>query len=66
MISTERIRIDKEYLQHAWIQKHNPWISDEEREYWADEIKEANRYKYLKKQYDLATHMEENREGEAI
>tara|TARA_B100001996_G_scaffold12501_1_gene10488 strand:- start:654 stop:794 length:141 start_codon:yes stop_codon:yes gene_type:complete len=31
-----------------------------------DRIKEANRYKYLKKQYDLATHMEENREEEAI
>ena len=32
----------------------------EERE---DRIKEANQYAYLKRQYDLATHMEENREG---
>jgi len=31
-----------------------------------DRIKEANQYAYLKKQYDLATHMEENREGDAI
>ena len=27
-------------LQHAWIQKHNPWISDDDREYWKDKIKE--------------------------
>ena len=31
-----------------------------------DRIKEANQYAYLKKQYDLETHMEENREEEAI
>ena len=31
-----------------------------------DRIKEANQYAYLKKQYDLATHMEENREEESI
>jgi hypothetical protein len=31
-----------------------------------DRIKEANQYAYLKKQYDLATHMEENREGDPI
>ena len=31
---------DKEWLQHAWIQKDNPWISEEDREYWRDKIKE--------------------------
>ena len=31
-----------------------------------EEIKEDNRYAYLKKQYDLATHMEKNRECDAI
>ena len=31
-----------------------------------DRIKEANQYAYLKKQYDLATHIEENREGDPI
>ena len=31
-----------------------------------DRIKEANQYAYLNKQYYLATHMEENREEEAI
>ena len=30
----------KDWLQHAWIQSHNPWISDEDREYWKDKIKE--------------------------
>ena len=30
----------KEWLEYAWIQKHNPWISDEDRNYWTDKIKE--------------------------
>ena len=30
----------KEWLEYAWIQKHNPWISDEDRNYWKDKIKE--------------------------
>ena len=29
-----------DWLQHAWIQRHNPWISDEDREYWKDKIQE--------------------------
>tara|TARA_E500000081_G_scaffold129548_1_gene138597 strand:+ start:428 stop:559 length:132 start_codon:yes stop_codon:yes gene_type:complete len=31
-----------------------------------DRIKAANQYAYLKRQYDLATHMEKNKEEEAI
>ena len=27
-------------LQHAWIQRHNPWISEEDRQYWKDKIQE--------------------------
>ena len=30
----------KEWLEYAWVQKHNPWISDEDRNYWIDKIKE--------------------------
>ena len=30
----------KDWLQHAWIQSHNPWISEEDREYWREKIKE--------------------------
>ncbi len=30
----------KQWLQHAWIQRHNPWISDDDREYWIYKIKE--------------------------
>ncbi len=30
----------KDWLLHAWIQSHNPWISEEDREYWRDKIKE--------------------------
>ena len=29
-----------------------------------DRIKDANQYAYLKKQYDLATHMEKDHESE--
>ena len=32
----------EDWLQHAWVQKHNPWISDEDREYWTDKIKELS------------------------
>ena len=31
---------NKDWLQHAWIQQHNPWISEEDRQYWRDKIKE--------------------------
>ena len=27
-----------DWLQHAWIQRHNPWISEEDRQYWKDKI----------------------------
>ena len=30
----------KEWLQHAYVQMHNPWISEEDREYWRDKVKE--------------------------
>ena len=33
---------DKDCLQHAYVQKHNPWISDEDREYWRDKIAELS------------------------
>ena len=31
---------NKEWLQHAYVQMHNPWISEEDREYWRDKAKE--------------------------
>ena len=31
---------NKKWLQHAWVQSHNPWISEDDREYWRDKIKE--------------------------
>ena len=33
----------EQWLQHAWVQSHNPWISDEDREYWVDKIKELTK-----------------------
>ena len=33
---------NKDWLQHAWIQQHNPWISEEDRQYWIDKIKELS------------------------
>ena len=32
----------QQWLEHAQLQKHNPWISDEDREYWEDKIKELS------------------------
>tara|TARA_X000000368_G_scaffold310181_1_gene248093 strand:- start:4890 stop:5030 length:141 start_codon:yes stop_codon:yes gene_type:complete len=32
----------EDWLKHAQIQKHNPWISDGDREYWEDKIKELS------------------------
>mgnify|MGYP001182596601 CR=1 FL=1 len=32
----------QQWLEHAQIQKHNPWIGDEDREYWEDKIKELS------------------------
>ena len=31
---------DKQWLEYVWIQRHNPWISEEDRQYWVDKIKE--------------------------
>ena len=28
----------EQLLQHAHIHVHNPWISDEDRQYWRDKI----------------------------
>ena len=33
---------NKQSLQEAWIQVHNPWISEDDREYWKDKIKELS------------------------
>ena len=34
---------NKEWLQEAHIMVHSPWISEEDREYWKDKIKELSR-----------------------
>ena len=31
---------DKQWLQHAYVMVHSPWIDDHERDYWRDKIKE--------------------------
>ena len=28
------------WLEHAYLMVHNPWIDDDDREYWRDKIKE--------------------------
>ena len=30
----------EQWLQHAHIQVHNPWLNDEDRLYWRDKTKE--------------------------
>ena len=30
---------NKQWLQEAWIQSHNPWISEEDGLYWKEQIK---------------------------
>jgi len=30
----------KQWLDYAWRMKHNPWISEEDRQYWKDKIEE--------------------------
>ena len=32
----------KQWLKHAWVQRSNPWISEEDRQYWRDKIKELS------------------------
>ena len=34
---------DKQWLEYAWIQRHNPWISEDDREYWRDKISDLTR-----------------------
>jgi len=29
-----------DWLRHAHVQKHNPWITDDDRQYWRDKITE--------------------------
>ena len=30
----------KQWLDHAYVHKLNPWISEDDRQYWRDKIKE--------------------------
>ena len=30
---------NKQWLQEAWIQVHNPWISEEDKLFWKEQIK---------------------------
>ena len=32
----------EQWLKYAHIHKHNPWISDDDRQYWRDKIKELS------------------------
>ena len=34
---------DKKWLQHAHVMVHSPWISEDDREYWRDKIKELSK-----------------------
>jgi len=29
-----------QWLEHAYVQMHNPWLTDQDREYWRDKVKE--------------------------
>ena len=29
---------NKDWLHHAWVQSHNPWICEDDRQYWRDKI----------------------------
>ena len=31
---------NERWLEHAHLMVHSPWISDDDREYWRDKIKE--------------------------
>ena len=33
---------NKQWLEHAYIQSHNPWISEDDRQYWRDKIRELH------------------------
>lgn len=32
----------EQWLEHAWVQKNNPWITDDDRQYWRDKIIELS------------------------
>ena len=34
---------DEQWLQHAQMMVHSPWISEDDREYWKDKIKEKRK-----------------------
>ena len=31
---------NKDWVQHAHVMVHSPWIDEDERDYWKDKIKE--------------------------
>ncbi len=33
-----------DWLKHAWIQKDNPWLDEDDREYWRDKIAELSNH----------------------
>ena len=33
---------NKQWLQHAYVQRWNPWIDEDERDYWKDKITELS------------------------
>ena len=34
---------DKKWLEHAQLMVHSPWISEDDREYWRDKIKDLTK-----------------------
>ncbi len=34
---------DEKWLQHAQVMVHSPWITESDREYWKDKIKELRK-----------------------
>ena len=34
---------DEKWLEHAHLMVHSPWISEDDREYWKDKIKELTK-----------------------
>ena len=34
---------NEQWLQHAWVQSHNPWLDEDDREYWRDKIKQLTK-----------------------
>ena len=42
---------DKQWLQYAYVQVHNPWINEDEREYFRDMIKRLSNTQFSTGQY---------------